>query len=622
VDFADATGNSIYITFGGTGDYRHVWHFDGTDWTQRSGPAAGDPDALLDVQHNAIVTDPAHTTHLYAGADIGVWRSTDAGASWETFSEGLPDASVMDLKLHVPQRLLRVSTHGRGVWERTIDSTTALPIELYVRDTQLDQGRFTTINSLDDPTNQGEVVRHWRGPDIKLDTPDAMGNYQFPLTGTIDFLQFVDELSDDFRNVATHATATITTRVYVQVHNRGVVRANNVQVMLLLANASAGLPALPPNYWVNVQTGTPISTPDWQTVGIVTLNDVRVGAPKIAAFNLDSSMLPPPASLAGNNHHCVLALVHHPEDQYVSTQTNTDPNSMQERKAAHKNLRVVQFTGTLPSPPPIVLPFQLNNAQLNDKLVSQLQINLNGYKGKVHLVIPKMEFVRPLEESIKGLKRYDKFDSFVKWAERHAAEIEENQRSRHPYNQIFAKQRMQDVEKAVHSELMFLADHKSIRLSGIVMEPGQHHTLFLILERPAEGRPGEYFPLEILQYDERNKRILGGFEPRVEIVPEPKLEKYFLRLWHVRGRNSISLRARLYDARGNSIMDTPDIDINLVGTTNFGREWDLGSMKWHRSWNLYYKTFKLYWRLSRVHIKATAKIRGRTVAVGDIDLLA
>ena len=58
VDRADGSGNSIYVTFGGSGDYRHVWHFNGAEWHQRSGPAAGDPNALLDVQHNAIVVDP------------------------------------------------------------------------------------------------------------------------------------------------------------------------------------------------------------------------------------------------------------------------------------------------------------------------------------------------------------------------------------------------------------------------------------------------------------------------------------------------------------------------------------------------------------------------------------
>ncbi|MBC8094871.1 MAG: hypothetical protein H7Y43_03565, partial [Akkermansiaceae bacterium] len=107
-DIAVDPSNSdrVYITFGGTGDWRHVWFFDGTQWAQRSGPSAGHANSLLDVQANALVIDPANALHLYLGADIGIWRSTDGGLNWQTYSEGLPDAGVMDLVLHDAKRVL------------------------------------------------------------------------------------------------------------------------------------------------------------------------------------------------------------------------------------------------------------------------------------------------------------------------------------------------------------------------------------------------------------------------------------------------------------------------------------------------------------------------------------
>ncbi|HEX8169252.1 MAG TPA: hypothetical protein VF824_01790 [Thermoanaerobaculia bacterium] len=118
IDTADATGESLYITMGGMGDFRHVWHYDGTAWEERSGPAGGD--SLLDVEHNAIVVDRADPAKLYAGADIGVWHSPDSGASWTPLSNGLPDAPVFDLQIHPSRRLLRAATHGRGVYELRI----------------------------------------------------------------------------------------------------------------------------------------------------------------------------------------------------------------------------------------------------------------------------------------------------------------------------------------------------------------------------------------------------------------------------------------------------------------------------------------------------------------------
>ena len=105
---------SVYVTFGGMGDRRRVWQFDGTRWASRSGSPGND---LLDVEHNALAVDRSAPQHVYVGADIGVWHSPDSGATWAPLQNGLPDAPVFDLQIHPTQRLLRAATHGRGVYE-------------------------------------------------------------------------------------------------------------------------------------------------------------------------------------------------------------------------------------------------------------------------------------------------------------------------------------------------------------------------------------------------------------------------------------------------------------------------------------------------------------------------
>ena len=292
IDPLDTTGNSIYTSFGGIGDYRHVWHFDGEKWDPRSGPSVNNPLSLLDVQVNSIVVDPENHSHLYMGADIGCWRSLDSGLNWEPFSEGLPDVAVMDLKIHT-KRLIRASTHGRGVYERTLGNLPKQGVELFIRHTQLDRGRFVTVDNLPDPTKPGTVVKNGNSPDIKLDTPNSNGLYQFPLSNKyINFYEFVDHLIDDSMNVATHPTSNIITRVYVQVHNHGVIPANNVQVMILLSTISSeGIPPLPTNFDDNIRNGIPINNSNWKTLGIVTLDNIRVGSPKIAIFDLTSNIL-------------------------------------------------------------------------------------------------------------------------------------------------------------------------------------------------------------------------------------------------------------------------------------------------------------------------------------------
>jgi hypothetical protein len=117
IDWADASLNCVYACFGGVGDARRVWHFDGAAWEVRSGPAGASSGNLLDVEHNALCVDPAAPNNVYVGADIGVWHSPDSGHTLEPLPNGLPDAPVFDLQIHPTRRLLRCTTHGRGLSE-------------------------------------------------------------------------------------------------------------------------------------------------------------------------------------------------------------------------------------------------------------------------------------------------------------------------------------------------------------------------------------------------------------------------------------------------------------------------------------------------------------------------
>jgi hypothetical protein len=114
IDWSDPSLRSVYVAFGGMGDRRRVWRFDGTRWEVRSGSPGTN---LLDVEHNALAVDRAAPNNVYAGADIGVWHSADGGLNWAPLQNGLPDAPVFDLQIHPVQRLLRVATHGRGLFE-------------------------------------------------------------------------------------------------------------------------------------------------------------------------------------------------------------------------------------------------------------------------------------------------------------------------------------------------------------------------------------------------------------------------------------------------------------------------------------------------------------------------
>lgn len=513
VDPGDATGSSVFVTLGGVGDYRHVWRFDGSAWQQRSG-AAGSSTSLLDVEHNAIVVDP-DTGDVYAAADIGVWRSTDGGGSWSLLESGLPDAAVLDLQLHRSGRLLRAALHGRGVYEYELDAPTPEDVELYIRDTTLDLGRTPTADGLDDPAAFPVApVRHYESPNIKVDVPTPAG-YQTPGL-EIDFYRFNDKLVDGSAGVATldPMAGTVTNRVFVEVHNRGIQPASSVQVMLLLTPASAGL-VLPSGYRSNVLSGTPITAPGWQTVGIKTVSGLRVGAPQVVGFNLPSTMLPPPASLPGASHYCAVAILHSPDDQFTSTQTGIDPLCVADRKVGQKNLHIVQFVGTPPSPGSSTGSWSRLLLAAADKRAKELElgIDLRQFPGRLEVVFP------PRLVPASALKRHKpgRADAVKRWASKQRKLLSAaGEEGRFDYDSC--RQMLSDIER-VESQPLVVFEGEDLHRLPLRMEAGSSQALFLRVAPPRDSAPGASWEFDVL-LSSGPRRPLGGSHYRVEVVPE------------------------------------------------------------------------------------------------------
>lgn len=521
VDPADASGNSIYVTFGGSGDYRHVWHFDGTTWTPRSGPGAGAATALLDAEYNAIAVDPTTSPPtLYAGGDVGVWKSTDSGANWSIYSDGLPDAAVLDLRLHQPSRLLRASLHGRGLFEIKIDPPAPLDTEIYIRDTDLDTGRSGTVDYLPDPENQGHTVVHWESPNIKVDVPTPAG-WQTP-SPSIDFFQFVDTIQDGSGGVATldPASGTVTNRVYVEVHNRGIVPASTVNVMLLLTDASPGLPTLPSGYTANVEAGTAVGG-GFTLVGVQTISNLRVGIPQVAEFPLPSTMLPPPASLPGDSHYCLLALAHSPtQDDFTATQTNVDLLTTGERKVAQKNLHIVGFVGIPPAggSPHGWGAFQLHGGHEGIRL-ADLILDTRGYRGRVALAIPKSLPMRNgLGKSLVNLRADGEHSDVVEdWRERHTRDLRWlAEHGRFDYHKV---RHMAEALEYVAGQPLLHAEPGSIaEVHALELHPKTSTTAFLRIEPPRGAKVGDSFEFRLMQRDHGKHEVIGGCTYRVQIL--------------------------------------------------------------------------------------------------------
>lgn len=113
----------VYIALGGSGAKRVMRSDDGgSHWTNASGGAGA---MLPSIPVNGIAVDSRDDDTIYAATDIGVFRSLDAGASWQDFNDGwawqdVPRIIVTDIQFRRPGFTLYASTIGRGMYRRRV----------------------------------------------------------------------------------------------------------------------------------------------------------------------------------------------------------------------------------------------------------------------------------------------------------------------------------------------------------------------------------------------------------------------------------------------------------------------------------------------------------------------
>jgi hypothetical protein len=236
---------------------------------------------LPPIGANVLEVDPIQTDTVYLGTDVGVWRSADASqqCQWTIFSNGLPNAIIGDLAYHAKSRVLRAATRSRGVWELDFNKDTADNVQLYLRHSSVDTGRgYPSLAGVSDPFVPGGVANWWDSTDIQIDSEP----YRTASPAKLDFVAF-----EEYRRLDPSVASGVT-RVFVQVHQRGAVPAENPIVRLYVASPESNaandfIPDLPTGFW-DKPDQLPAGSP-WSVVGPpVSVAGLRVGRPQVAAF--------------------------------------------------------------------------------------------------------------------------------------------------------------------------------------------------------------------------------------------------------------------------------------------------------------------------------------------------
>ncbi|HLL16018.1 MAG TPA: Calx-beta domain-containing protein [Pyrinomonadaceae bacterium] len=168
-----------YVTYGGYGT-PHVFRTTnfGESWTNIGG-TPGQPNAIPNVPVSAFLIDPTTPTTLYAGSDIGVFRSTDRGATWATFNNGMLPAVVTGFATSAGG-VIQLSTYGRGAFELTgVQSCTysVTPISTQSFPASGGAGSFSIVTSAGCPWSAISLDSSW----ITITNGSGMG------TGTVTY---------------------------------------------------------------------------------------------------------------------------------------------------------------------------------------------------------------------------------------------------------------------------------------------------------------------------------------------------------------------------------------------------------------------------------------------------
>jgi uncharacterized protein (TIGR03437 family) len=115
----DPTNRDIaYATYSTFDGGAHVWRTTngGVSWMGIDGTGGT---AIPNIPVHCIVVDPSNTARLYVGTDLGVFVSTDGGASWSVENTGFANTVTESISLNVVDgaTTLYAFTHGRGAYK-------------------------------------------------------------------------------------------------------------------------------------------------------------------------------------------------------------------------------------------------------------------------------------------------------------------------------------------------------------------------------------------------------------------------------------------------------------------------------------------------------------------------
>lgn len=115
-----ANSSTVYVALGGfTPDNLWKTADGGATWKSLKGQGTS---ILPSAPIRGIARDPGDPNSLYVGTEVGIFDSSDGGATWSTDEAGPAEVSVDELTFMANSTTLLAATHGRGIWTAELNT--------------------------------------------------------------------------------------------------------------------------------------------------------------------------------------------------------------------------------------------------------------------------------------------------------------------------------------------------------------------------------------------------------------------------------------------------------------------------------------------------------------------
>ncbi len=139
----------VYTVSGFGSGHVHLSLDGGATWRDISGSGVA---SLPDVPANTVLWHPRRDSVLYVGTDVGLFVTTDLGATWRIDNNGIGNVIIADLQLR-RDGVLFAATHGRGMYRSSmsiLDGASAIPVAAHIgspypNPVSTDEGNIVTV---------------------------------------------------------------------------------------------------------------------------------------------------------------------------------------------------------------------------------------------------------------------------------------------------------------------------------------------------------------------------------------------------------------------------------------------------------------------------------------------